>query len=292
MSNVSKASLLGVDEASSARAAPVPPRTRRTVKTVTRMAPTRRISRSPPQSRSLLTFGTGPEVRAPKDVNLLQQRLGVAAVNHLAFLKQVRPVGDVEGRRSRLLDEEERHALFLLQADDELQQRLDDQRRQTQRELVDEHDLRLGEQGPPDDQHLLLAAGQLARGLPPTLFQSREVLVDGTEDLLGRSPREVAGVAAEEEVLLDGHRREDLAPLGYEGDAVGHDLDRRSGQGFPIEDHLPLAGEGARNGVEGGRLTGAVRADQRHDLARLHCEVDAEQGADPAVVDDEALHLK
>ena len=58
-------------------------------------------------------------------------------------------------------------------------------------------------------------------------------------------------------------------------------------------EHLDVAGGGVAEALEhldGGRLAGAVRAEQGEDLAARHVEVDAADGLDGAVGDAQAAH--
>ena len=84
--------------------------------------------------------------------------------------------------------------------------------------------MRLGHQRAADGDLLALAAGELARGLAALLAQDREE----REDLLhGVGEVVVADVGAHLEVLLDGHRDEDVRGLRHEAHAGVHPLLRR-----------------------------------------------------------------
>src|SRR5438128_7227451 len=100
-----KAALVGC-EGSSARAGRAPTEISNVVVRVVRMI--RRMCMSPPQRRSLPALGASPEVGAPEDIDLLQERLGVAFVDDLTLLNQIGTVRDLEGRRGCLFDQEER----------------------------------------------------------------------------------------------------------------------------------------------------------------------------------------
>jgi hypothetical protein len=70
---------------------------------------------------------------------------------------------------------------------------------------------------------------------------------------------------------------------------MGRDAD----QGRVVEDDAAVARrEQTRDGLEGGRLSRAVVAEQRHDLPIAHLEVDPAQGVDLAVVDVEVLNAE
>ena len=95
-------------------------------------------------------------------------------------------------------------------------------------------------------------------------------------------------------IFLDGQIREHAAPLRDERDAAGDDLVGRF-----AEQRLALKGDGAgfwldkaRDGLQRGGFACAVRADERDNLALLDGQVDALDGLNAAVGDDEALDLK
>ena len=47
-------------------------------------------------------LGARPEVRAPENIDLLQQTLGVTVVDDPALLKEIGPIRNLQRRRSRL----------------------------------------------------------------------------------------------------------------------------------------------------------------------------------------------
>ena len=90
---------------------------------------------------------------------------------------------------------------------------LDHQRRQALRRLVEEEQLRAGEQGAGDGEHLLLAAGELASLAVEPLAQAREALEHALHlPARGRPLRDG-------QVLARGEVGEDAARLGDQGDA-------------------------------------------------------------------------
>ena len=110
----------------------------------------------------------------------------------------------------RLLDEDDRAALRVDLAHD-VEQLLDDRRRQAERQLVDDQQLRLGDERHAERELLLLAAGQVAGQLVPALAQPREAVEHlarcGASTSVGSSlaNSQVPGL----EVLGDGEGRED-----------------------------------------------------------------------------------
>jgi hypothetical protein len=110
--------------------------------------------------------------------------------------------------------------------DDDLEDLLDELRRQAHRRLVEEQQLRLGHQRAADGEHLLLAAGQRAA------FWVLRSAAAGTARRrgrvsLGRSSLARALVGAHLEVLEHAHAGEDAAALGRLADAHLDDLVRR-----------------------------------------------------------------
>ena len=100
------------------------------------------------------------------------------------------------------------------------------QRREAERRLVEKQEARAGHQRAADRDHLLLAARERARRLPPPLAQRREHRVHAREAVRARRARP-RRVAAELEVLLHRHAGEEPAPLGHDRDARARDLVRR-----------------------------------------------------------------
>src|SRR5206468_11066372 len=86
-----------------------------------------------------------------------------------------------------------------------------------ERRLVEQEQAWAQHERARDGQHLLFAAGERARDLPPSLAQDREVLVDALEVVAPRAlpPR----VGAEAQVLLHRQADEGAAALGHVGDA-------------------------------------------------------------------------
>ncbi len=85
------------------------------------------------------------------------QVLGPALEPHLALLEEHGPVGDRQRHVERLLDDHDRHPLGLEPLDD-LQQLLHDDRREAERQLVDEQHVGVVQERDGQGEHLLLAA--------------------------------------------------------------------------------------------------------------------------------------
>ena len=101
----------------------------------------------------------------------------VTGQGHLADVEDVGQVGDAEGHGRVLLHQQHRRALPVDLGDD-LADLADDARREAERRLVEQQQLRAGHQRPADGQHLLLAAGQQAAALGAALLEDREQLED------------------------------------------------------------------------------------------------------------------
>ena len=73
-----------------------------------------------------------------------------------------------------LLDEEHGQALARVELGDDLEDLLDDERREPERGLVEQQQLRPAHQRARDGEHLLLAARQRAAALVQALLEARE----------------------------------------------------------------------------------------------------------------------
>ena len=149
------------------------------------------------------------------------------------------------------------------------EQLVDHDRREADRGLVDQHQLRLEQQRAGDLQHLLLAAGE-RRGLrarpcgaAPGSGPSRRQCAPR-----GRS-RGRRHHGAELEIVPHRQLGEDVAALRHVGDAAPDQRARRQvGDVGAVEaDAARARRQHAEHGLEHGRLAGAVRADHRGDGA-------------------------
>ena len=196
----------------------------------------------------------------------------------LALLHEVRLVGEGEGEVHRLLDEDDRGAA-VAQGLDDVEQLGDDGRRQPEGELVDHEQARPADERHAEREHLLLAARQVAGGLVQPVTQDREVAEDAFgrfADLVLLAALEPAGEA---QVLGHRQRREHALPAGHLRDATRRDLVRRGvGHVAPVEDDgAPACLDEPGDRLQQRRLAGAVRPEERDDLALVDLEVDAEQ---------------
>ena len=148
---------------------------------------------------------------------------------------------------------------------------------EARRGLVQEQQLRVAGEGDRHVEAALLAAGELAHALIALPAQPDEL-----DDLVER-----AGVRIVAAVLLDrlGHLE-----VGLDASGLQHDADPLAeGVLAPrrvVTEHAHLAAVAlamALKDLDGGRLAGAVGAEQRVDLAARDLEVDAAHGLDRAV---------
>src|SRR5437867_1650478 len=82
--------------------------------------------------------------------------VGAALQHHLPVVEDVGVVGDLERLDRVLLGQEDADAPFLTDPRDGLEEKLHEERGQPERRLVDQEHPRAREEGPADDEHLLL----------------------------------------------------------------------------------------------------------------------------------------
>jgi hypothetical protein len=212
----------------------------------------------------------------------LHQRLAVAELRrgsgeHLAAGQQhVARVAQVQRQRRVLLDEQ--HGQLRLHLRQRLVHRLDDDRRQAERRLVEHDELRRREQRPADDDHLLLAAGQRPAVPLAQRYQGGEQVVDVRDAEQRLAP--VARGLPDEQVVVHGQRREHVPALGDVHQAAAGEL-----LGTQVRHVLPVEGDGAagrdqaRHRAQRRGLAGAVGAEQGDRLTLPDGEGEVFQGA-------------
>src|ERR1035437_8597804 len=207
--------------------------------------------------------------------------LRVAVEDDAPFADDVRGVGDRERQRQVLLDEHDREPGLLETAHRALELAYD-QRSQPFRRLVHQQQYRVRHKGAPDRDHLLFAAAELPAVVRGTFSQAREHPVHG----LQRPASDPSRQAAEPQVLLDGERGEDAAPLRDQADAAaryrvrGEPFDRLAGK---TDMPRPRRGE-ADHRTDERRLPHTVAAEQRGDASALGLQRDALQDVAVLVV--------
>jgi hypothetical protein len=201
-----------------------------------------------------------------------------ALVGHDATVREPHdPVG-ATGDPGVMGDDDDRHPAVAVQLAERGHQLIRGGRVELAGRLVGEDHGRLVHEGSRDRHALLLAAGQLGRPMAGPGAEANEL-----EQLLRASPSVASPrpVAERQEDVLDrGQRRDEVELLEDEADPLAPD---RRQVAVGCADHVPpVDGQGpvgrsqqAAEEVEQRRLAGARPAHDRHELPRLHVEVDA-----------------
>ena len=200
--------------------------------------------------------------------------------------------GEVEGERGVLLDQQDAHFLFLVDAPQDAEDLQHDQRRQAERGLVEQHQARLQHQCTGDGQHLLLAARQRAGLLLDAFLEAREVDEDTLQFVL-HPLLVLAGVGCDAEILVDRKRREGAASLRDMGDALADDLFRgHAADVLAVEADRAVGSDHVADRPQRGRLAGAVGAQQGRDATGGNVEGDIVERLRLAVEGLESLNLE
>ena len=201
-----------------------------------------------------------------------------------AVFHDVAVVGEVERHLGVLLHQEHRHVLLGVQALDDLRDLVDEDGRQTERRFVEQHEPGPQHQRPADGQHLLLAAGQETGRQLALTGKDREVAVDQFQ--VGADLAVGAGIGAHAQVLVDGEERKHLPALRHMADAEPrHPVRVESGDVVASEvDAALLRIHRRADGLQHRGFAGPVGAEDGHDVRLAHCERDASDGHDGAVV--------
>jgi len=226
------------------------------------------------------------------DVLVRREALRVAVHHDAPALEDVAVVRVAQRDGRVLLGQEEAHALLGVEVAHDLEDLLDDLRREAHRRLVEQDRVGTRHQRAADRGHLLLAAGRVAGLARPPLPEPREVVVDALERRRELAARHAARERAGQQVLLDRQVLEAMAPFHHLADAHAHELvgrepvDAMAAEVDRALRHLAALGlEQVRDRLERRALAGAVGAEQRDDRALGHLERDALQHQDHVVVD-------
>ncbi len=143
---------------------------------------------------------------------------------------------------------------------------------------------------PADGDHLLLAAGERPRELPPPLRQlgeDREHVLEAPRPLRASGGR----IPSDQKVVEHGHLGEELPALRHVHDAKLDDPGgRETVEPMIVQQDAPGPRvEEPRDGLERRRLSGPVRADHGDDLAVGDLEADSPERLELAVGDFETL---
>ena len=171
----------------------------------------------------------------------------------------------------------------------------DDQRREPERGLVEQQQLRLGHERPGDGQHLLLAAAERLGRLVGALLQHGEQRAHALQPALDDgAPLPAGAVRAQLEVVAHGHGAEEQAALGHEREPVAHQAlgPRRAHLGAVVADRARAQRHEPDDRLEQRRLAGAVGADDGHELAGADGEVHVVQHLGLAVAGADRLQLE
>src|SRR6266404_1331196 len=134
-----------------------------------------------------------------------------------------------------LLDDHDGDLLLTVDFCEDSEEITYDQRRQTKRRLVKQHEARTKHESTSHGEHLLLSSGKCACLLASPFLELRKVHVHPI-DIAGDGPVVVSANCAETEIFVDRHPREGPAPLGDMRNAEPHQVLRRPRtQLYPVE---------------------------------------------------------
>src|SRR5688572_29911341 len=191
----------------------------------------------------------------------------------MSFSHDIAAARDAAGELHVLVRHQERDTLFadLVYRPD---QRFDHERAQAFRGLVQDEQLGVTHQGPPDGEHLLLAARQAGAELGPQLGENREQPVDA---LHRPAPFAPGHLPDDLEVLLDREVREDAPVIRYIADPEPGDLERLAPRDLlPLElDAAAARRRESHDAAQGRALPRPVAPQEADHLARFYVERDA-----------------
>src|SRR6266567_913713 len=131
-------------------------------------------------------------------------------------------MGELEGMKRVLLDQEDGELLLDVEGADDLENLPGDERGEPERRLVEQQEARPAHERARDRQHLLLAARERAAALVEPLAQPRKQDEDAVE--IGVEIAALAEGCAHLQVLQDAHAHEDAAALRRLRDLEARDL--------------------------------------------------------------------
>ena len=172
-------------------------------------------------------------------VGSLEQIGGEAVEADRALLEEVGAIGGVQRGVHRLLDDDHGDALGMEMAH-HIEQLLDQERAQAQRQLVDHQHLGFDEERHRDGEHLLLAARQSGGGLGEPIAERREEVEHALRRRVDGGAVAAAHPRAHPQVVGHAERREDAPPAGHVHEPEGGDLVGASPlMSTPSNDTLP-----------------------------------------------------
>ena len=159
--------------------------------------------------------------------------------------------------------------------------------------LVEHEDGRRLRDGHREQDELALAQGQLAGVATEQVADADPIDGSGNGRTIGRAKASdgvLVRQSTEGDDLLDGRRERQGRQLGHDGQPARDGQSIEAGEGGAAE--LDRSGAGLDepgDRPKQGRLTGAVRADERDALPGADVEVDVAEGRPPAVGDGQPL---
>src|SRR5262249_23907184 len=234
---------------------------------------------------------------SPREIRLTHVRvvdqLAPASLDrHGTRFQEISVVAHVECGRGILLHHENGRT-GRTNVGDNVERALDDRGSKPERRFVEQDELGLRHQGSADRKHLLLAAGQGSRRLPPALGEPGKLIEDPRH--IGRDPPPIrAQIAAHFQIFQTRHLREHVASLRTVREPEGKD--GASGGGVDVVSiEYDRAGSRmlqSRDRLQGRGLAGSVRPDQGYELAFADGERHALERRHLAVATDDIAQLK
>ena len=160
------------------------------------------------RGRAVRGAGTSIQVGGVEQLGLVAQLLRAPGEAHHAALHHVRAVREAERDGRELLDQQHADPRLGDRAD-RRDQPLDHDRREAERQLVDDHEPRLGHERLREHDHLLLAARQRAGGVAQALLELGEQLERARAPGRGLLARQ--RIRRDPDVVLDGQLAEQPA---------------------------------------------------------------------------------
>src|SRR5436190_4260970 len=226
-------------------------------------------------------------------VLVLRQALRLAIHHDASVLEDVTVVGVAQRDVGVLLGEKEAHPLLAVELLHDLEDFLDELRREAHRRLVQQDGLRPRHQRAADRGHLLLAAGGVAGLRVAPLLEPGEVRVDLLQLLTHAGAKIPARIGSGQQVFLDCKVLEAMPAFHHLADAALHQRRRIEPvdtvalmEDLALGDVAALGAQQVGDCLERGRLACAVGAEQRHDGSFLDVERHAPQDEDHVVIDD------
>src|SRR5215831_14346043 len=226
------------------------------------------------------------------DVFVVAQAGGAAIQDDPAVFQDIAILRSGQGHGRVLLDQQYGHLGVAIEARNNVKNFLHQHWSQPQRGFIEEHELWARHQGAADRQHLLLPAREIPGLERAACRQGREVLVDefdvpaDVEDML-------AGMRPHHEIFFGAQVFEDLSSLWHQGDAHFDDRGWRPVvQTLAIELHdtlgdlAPLGRQQPGNGLQRGRLAGAVGPEEGHHAPLGHLQREPLDHQDDIAIDD------